>query len=299
MQNFQLEKKQNIYKINFFAMASPCEVLLYTEDQALVEKIAQQVIAETRRIENKYSRYRQGNLCWRMNHSKGEKVAIDQETYFLLTYAKNLFELSQKCFDITSGVLRKAWRFESGSKPPSAEKINKLLPYIGFEKINFDEEYFCLPELMEIDFGGIGKEYCVDQVAELITPICQQNGVSFLINFGGDLRAGCFDDNHSPWIVGVEGVVDHNQMPLVIEVSQGSIATSGTNKRMFEFNKKRYTHILNPKTGYPIENTPISVSVFANSCSLAGGMSTLAMLQGEDAENFLKENKVKHICCWP
>ena len=313
MSDFKILKKDQYYKILFHAMASPCELLLYCENKQLAIKIVQQAVTETKRFEAKFSRYIINNVCWQLNHSYKEKINIDQETYKLLIYAKQLFELSDGLFDITSGVLRKIWRFEKGAKPPSQAQIKQHLPLINFNKVHFNkcnfneahintnrsEHYeFSLPEKMEIDFGGIGKEYCVDSVVRLISPLCQENQISFLVNFGGDLMAVSYDPSHPPWHVGLESIQDGTQAESVIAISQGAIATSGTTKRQFEYQGKRYAHIINPKTGWPIDNAPRSVSVFASSCSLAGGMSSLAQLQGDKAESFLKDNNVKYICCW-
>lgn len=298
MTDYQLLKQQNIFKIVFNAMANACEILLYTQNKKLAQQIAQLSIAETRRIENKFSRYQKNNLCWKMNHSHGKAVSIDQETALLLTYSQQLFELSEGLFDITSGVLRKIWQFKAGMKPPSQAQINELLPYIGFNQIQFNQQSFTLPKSMQIDFGGVGKEYCVDAVSKIIEPICSQEKVSYLVNFGGDLIAKNYNQDHPAWIVGLENVVEGKKAQAIIEVSQGAIATSGSTKNVFEYKGKSYAHILNPKTGYPIEGAPRSVSVFAQTCSLAGGMSTLAQLQGAQAETFLQNNNIKHICCW-
>lgn len=295
---YQLSRENQHSKISFQAMASPCEVLLTTFDQSLIKEIAEKTCSETRRIEQKFSRYVKNNLCWQMNQSHGQPVTIDQETFQLLNFAKNMYQLSDGKFDITSGVLRKIWQFKPQAKPPSQIEINNLLPLIGFEKINYDEITFTMPEGMEIDFGGIGKEYCVDFITNTITPICKQHQINFLVNFGGDLSANQHKDNFEGWKVGLENADNPQLADTVIDIKQGAVATSGSTKRFFEYQGKTYSHILNPLTGKTIEGGPRSVSVFAQSCVLAGSMSTLALLQGAQAEDFLKENQVKYICCW-
>jgi len=298
MTDYQVIKKNNYFAVEFQAMASPCEVLLYSDNKKLVRKLAKIVVDETKRIEAKYSRYQKDNLCWELNHSNGEPIAIDLETYKLLEYAKQLYQLSDFQFDITSGVLRKIWQFKPGAKPPTQNSIKQILPSIGFDKIQYNQQTFTMPQGMEVDFGGIGKEYCVDSAASLISPLCEKEKISFLVNFGGDLIAVNNNSSHPSWTVGLENVGSQDKSQTVIEVSQGAIATSGSTKRVFEYQGKQYTHILNPITGYPVEDAPRSVSVFAQTCSLAGGMSTLAQLKGSEAESFLKDCQVKYICCW-
>jgi len=298
MLNYQLTHHKNYSKISFEAMASPCEVLIRNLEPLFCHKIAQMVYLETKRIENKFSRYITGNLVDRMNNSQGQPLEIDQECFNLLEYARNLFEISDGLFDITSGVLRKGWKFHPNSIPPTKNQIEALKKHIGFDRINYDDKYFSLPKSMQIDFGGIGKEYAVDQVANVIRPVCEKRQSSFLINFGGDLSAEKYNAQDPDWIVGLESATNDEQAESVISLSRGSVATSGTTKRFLQYQGKRYGHLLNPKTGYPVEGAPRSITAFASSCVLAGSFSSLAMLQGVHAENFLKEQGVKYICIW-
>jgi len=298
MPEIQITFHKNYSRIAFQAMASPCEVLIRSTRKTFCEKLAKLIIAETRRIENKFSRYIEGNLVSQMNHSNNEKVVIDQETFQLLEYAKNLFELSDGLFDITSGVLREIWHFTENSQPPSAKEITAILEKIGFQYLSYSNHSFRMPTDMQIDFGGIGKEYAVDQVTNLVAPFCQPDKVSYLVNFGGDLTAVKLKENDPPWVVGLESAKNHSEAESVIKISQGSVATSGNTKRFLKYNGKVYGHLLNPKTGYPIEGAPQSITAFSDSCILAGSYSSLAMLQGSQAESFLVEQQIKHRCLW-
>jgi thiamine biosynthesis lipoprotein len=294
---FSLSVKGDVSKITFNAMASPCEILIYTKDRYLPEQIAHISTSEIYRIETKYSRYQSHNLCSKMNQSHGKKVSIDHETFLLLEYAKQLYQLSHGLFDITSGSLRRLWHFIEGSTPPSKKAIKKILPLIGFNKIHYSTKSFLMPALMEIDLGGIGKEYAVDKVSQLISLRCKQTKSSFLINLGGDLSAASFNSDHPSWRVGLESLNDKNNK-IMVELKQGAIATSGNTQRFFYYQGKKYSHILNPKTGKPIDGAPQLISVFAKTCTLAGGMSTIAQLQGKEAENFLIDNSIRYICSW-
>lgn len=298
MQNYQLTHHKSYSKIAYEAMASPCEILLRNLDPDFCNQIAKKAYLETKRIENKFSRYITGNLVDRMNNNHGQPVQIDQECFKLLEYAKNLFEISDELFDITSGVLRKGWKFHPDSIPPTKNEINLLKKHIGFDRLSYDAKYFSMPKAMQIDFGGIGKEYAVDQVANIIRPSCEKSLTSFLVNFGGDLSSEKYNAQDPAWVVGLESAKNDSQTDTVITLSSGSVATSGTSKRFLEYQGKRYGHLLNPKTGYPIEGAPCSITAFASSCVLAGSFSSLAMLQGVHAENFLKEQDVKYICLW-
>lgn len=270
-------------------MASPCELLIETADSQLAESLGVLASKEALRIERKFSRYRDDNIIYRINHSRSGKVKVDDETANLLDYAKFCYDLSEGLFDITSGVLGKAWRFDGRTAVPAENSINALLAYVGWEKLDWSRPYLRLQDCMQIDLGGIGKEYAVDRVAGLMQ---RQTDSSVLINFGGDLVCTGPRKNGQGWQVGIEQPdYDNSSGSAVanrlIEISQGGIATSGDARRHIVKDGKRYGHILHPKTGWPVPDAPCSVTVAAASCTEAGILATLAMLHGQQAEAFL------------
>jgi len=228
--------------------------------------------------------------------NSGEKICVDEETQRLLNYANFCWQESGGMFDITSGVLRKVWKFSGAqSLPPETEALNALLPRIGWEKVHWQPPSFQLPEGMEVDFGGIGKEYAVDQaLLKAKQKLAPQACV--LINFGGDI-AVCSGENAlaTPWQVGIEQP-DHDQAMAAISLSRGALATSGDARRYVMIHGERYGHILNPKTGWPIKGAPRSVTVLSSTCIEAGTMATIAMLQGSLAEVFLADCEVRSWC---
>lgn len=275
-------------------MASPCELLIDTQDPQLAEQLTSIAFIECQRIEQKYSRYRRGNLVDAINNSKGQPVAIDEETFRLLAFANTCYELSEGLFDITSGVLRKAWKFDGSDNLPTLGAVKELMPYIGWEKVTFDQSSITLKQSMELDFGGIGKEYAVDSVAKL----CAKHApnVSVVVNFGGDIQVTCPRQNNQAWLIGIESFESQQKTQKVLSIQQGGLATSGDARRYLLKDGVRYGHILNPKTGYPIEHSARSVTVATTHCIQAGLLATLALLQGQDAEAFLHQQKVKYWC---
>jgi thiamine biosynthesis lipoprotein len=137
---------------------------------------------------------------------------------------------------------------------------------------------------MEIDLGGICKEYAVDRAAMAITA---ESDCPALINFGGDLRTTRAKVN-ARWAVAIESMDPAKASGGLLKIDQGAIATSGDAKRFLLRGGKRYSHILDPRTGWPVEHPPRSVTVAAHTCVQAGTLSTLAMLLGPGAEAFLK-----------
>lgn len=286
--NYELSRHESYVSTRFQAMASPCEFLFDTRDESLALSLAEKGIAEVKRIEHKFSRYQKANLCERINTADGARVVIDHECYRLLQFAQTCFELSDGMFDLTSGVLRGAWKFDCSDKIPSQRQIDALLPLVGWQKVRFNEHSIQMQPGMEIDFGGIGKEYAVSVVADVCRTFAPE--LSVLINLGGDIQVTKPRNQGLPWYVGIENHKD------VIPIIQGALATSGDVKRFLLNNGKRYSHILNPKTGWPIMNAPSSVTTHAPLCVQAGCLATLALLNGKNAEHFLQSQDVKYWC---
>lgn len=286
-----ITKRDDGYFIQFDAMASPCEVIVETHDRTIAENIGKLVAAEVWRIEDKYSRYNPISLCSKINQSKGKPIAIDDETLALLNFANTCYELSDGTFDITSGVLRNVWCFDCSDNIPSRQAVSQIMINVGWRKIKYNEKQIVLPRNMEIDFGGIGKEYAVDRSLILIKALTKQ---PTLVNLGGDLATNSPRKNGQPWQVGVEhpGFIDKKRM--VVSLYKGALATSGDAKRYLLKNGLRYSHILNTKTGWPIENAPRSMTVSAPQCIQAGLLATLSQMQGESAETFLSEQDIKY-----
>lgn len=273
----------------FQAMASPCEVLIDSEDEALARRIADTVAAEAWRIETTFSRYRDDNIVYRINNANGEQVEVDAETAQLLDFAEQAYQLSDGAFDLSSGVLRRAWKFDGSDCLPGQSQIDELLSIVGWDKLRWQSPVLCLQPGMEIDFGGIGKEYAVDRAASLVRAFTD---TPILINFGGDLFATAPPAGQPHWLVGVENI--GGLQSAMIQLQRGGLATSGDARRFLLNNGKRYPHVLNPRTGWPVMDAPRSVTVAAGSCVEAGLLATLAMLSGREAESFLAAQDVLH-----
>jgi thiamine biosynthesis lipoprotein len=284
-------KEPTHFAAHFTAMASPCEVLIETSKESLAVRIANVVAECARRIERKFSRYRNDSVIHRINTSAGEPIAIDDETANLLDFAATLTQLSEGRFDITSGLLRRVWTFDGGNAVPTQESIDALLPSIGWHKVQWQRPILQLLAGMQIDFGGIGKEYAVDAACSAIDEIA--SGVSCLVNFGGDVAVRHARHDGEPWRVGIEHTQHVRGATRIVKLARGAIATSGDSRRFVLKEGRRYSHILDATTGWPIEGAPHSITVIADSCTQAGTITTLAMLQGTSAERFLRDAGVQ------
>lgn len=268
-------------------MASPCEVLVDgAQTTAEIREITEVAAAEAWRVEDLWSRYRTDNVVHRINTAQGEPVGVDEETARFLDYAAHLHDWSGGLFDVTSGVLRRVWRFDGSDRVPSPEAIAALMPLVGWRRVDWCSPVLQMPAGMEIDFGGIGKEYAVDRALALILGRWPQRAV--LVNFGGDLAASAPRASGEPWRVGLEapGHTDAGAMALY----RGAIASSGDAHRFLLRDGVRYSHLLDPRSGQAVIGAPRTVTVRAASCTEAGVLASLALLHGADAARFLEES---------
>lgn len=275
-------------------MASHCEVRVYAGDEATARRWADAGIAEVRRIEAKYSRYREDSVISAINRAAGASpVEVDGETASLLDFGAQLHAQSGGLFDLSSGILRRAWDFKAGRVPAQSE-IDRLLPLIGWSKIEWQARRIFLPRAgMEIDFGGIGKEYAADRAATVITERGARHG---LVNLGGDVTVIGPHADGAAWRIAVQDPRGQAGATVAyLNVQQGAMATSGDYERYFMQNGRRYSHLLDPSTGWPVEHWR-SVSVVAPLAIAAGACATVAMLKPVDAAlRFLDDQGVRFL----
>jgi thiamine biosynthesis lipoprotein len=270
----------------FSAMGSPCELQFYAENDVLSQKIAQQIINDVQRLERKYSRYRPDSFLSQINQTaaSGGSISVDAETASLLNYAQTCYELSDGLFDITSGILRKAWQFDSDVLPDD-KLIQSLLNRIGWQKLQLENLILTFSQAeMELDFGGIVKEYAADRAATL----CLNAGISHgIINLGGDIKIIGVHPDSKAWRIGIQHPRDKTKIWKTLKLKRGALASSGDYERCMVIDGVRYGHILNPKTGYPVQYFA-AVSVVADLCVIAGSAATITMLKEKDGEKWLK-----------
>jgi len=250
----------------FQAMGSPCEVLTDGGDKQEAHAVAFAVAVEAWRIEDKFSRYLHGNIIHRINTAEGRAVEVDSETAGLIDFAATLFEISEGRFDITSGVLRTAWTFDGSDNIPQQDTIDAAMRHVGWQQATWQDPQLNLAPGMEIDLGGIGKEYAVDRCTEIAKEAGQ---VAAMVNFGGDLAVTGAPASRDAWKVGIEGPTPDAAERLV-ELRQGALATSGDARRFLSRGGVRYSHILDPTTGWPVPDAPSSITVAADTCTRRG-----------------------------
>ena len=240
-------------------------------------------VEEIRRFERKYSRYREDSVTTAINRAAGvEPTCIDEETASLLKYAAVCYEQSNGAFDITSGVFRRVWH-RGRQTLPSHGEIHACLTKVGWDKVQHSDGkvYLSVPG-MELDFGGVVKEYAADAAAVLARRLGIRHG---LINLGGDICIVGPQASDEPWPIGIVHPLKTNSPIATVWLLEGALATSGGYERFMEIEGRRYNHLIDPRTGWPIDGL-LSVSVVAAQAIVAGSIASVALLQQQ--ENGLK-----------
>jgi thiamine biosynthesis lipoprotein len=273
-------------------MAGVHAITVDADDESRARAAIDAAIADVLRIEAKYSRYRDDSVTTSINRAAGRhEVAIDGETSALLRYADHCHALSGGRFDISSGVLRRVWDFRRDPpRVPETAEIDAVRELIGWQHVQWSERAVRLAKPgMELDFGGIGKEYAADRASTIL----QERGIAHsLVNLGGDVRAVGGQANGSPWHIGIRHPREPEPAVIAsVDVAEGAIATSGDYERYFELGGRRYCHLLDARTGMPVSAWQ-SMSVAAPLAVVAGSCSTIAMLLEEGAPAFLQTQGV-------
>lgn len=286
-------EKMHECRYQFFALGSDCELRLFAVEKASAHEAAVAVSNEITRIEARYSRFRADSELSRINAAgkAGGSVDVDPETAGLIDYAFACYCKSDGLFDISSGLLRRAWDFASG-RLPNPDAIVELLPLIGLDKIKWSPPRLSFEIAgMELDLGGIGKEYAADRAAGICAAMGVQHG---LVDLGGDFRVIGAQPDGAPWRIGIRDPRNPTTGIATVELDAGGLATSGDYERYIEVEGQRYCHILDPRTGWPARGLS-SVTVIASDCLFAGTLATTAMLKGRDGAGWLHALNVRHI----
>jgi len=262
-------------------MGGPARLVINgTPEQKLdLRSAAQEARTLLQALEARYSRYQPESIVSVINQRAGSGVftEVDAETRALLDLAGRLWDASGGLFDITSGPLRQAWDFrtDGAADPTQIESARRL---VGWEQIEWQASSLHLPTPgMEIDLGGLAKEYAADSVISLMRGL---NVASALIELAGDVATIGDSEDGTPWRVGIQDPDGVGSL-CTVQLSNAAIATSGNYARRIDYGGKQYGHLLNPQTGWPVEG-PSGVSVLDSHCLTAGAVATVACLHSEE-----------------
>jgi thiamine biosynthesis lipoprotein len=268
-------------RVTFPALGTNCEIQYAApagEPQA--KEFERAAIGWVNAFEAKYSRFKPDSLVSRINAAAGRDwVEVDAEMETLLQLCDTLYFMTQGIMDPTALPLIKLWDYKAANpRVPSAEEIAAAKALVGWKKIQRAPGKIFLPAAgMALDFGGFGKEYAIDFVAQIAL---QRGLTSALVDFGHDMRALGAPPGRPAWHIGLEDPRKSGTTSGSMAIVGRGVASSGDYIRGFTIGGKRYGHIIDPRTGWPVANGCMQATVVASSCLQAGVLSTTAFVLG-------------------
>lgn len=244
-------------------------------------QVLQDALQECGRYEALLSRTIEGSDVWNINHAQGKPVTVSDDTLEILECARQVSTLSGGLFDVTIAPVSTLWDFTSGAAVlPEAEAIAEAARLVDISKLTIEGNAVTLPEGMMIDLGGIAKGYIADAVKGYL----EQRGVkSAILSFGGNIVAIGKKPDGKPWKVGIQDIdKPTGEYMLVARNFGGSTVTSGIYERGFDLDGVRYHHILDPNTGWPVQNELASVTIFSESSMWGDALATGAFALGTE-----------------
>ncbi|MBR5513380.1 MAG: FAD:protein FMN transferase [Ruminococcus sp.] len=263
---------------DIFAMDTYMNIVAYGENADITLNSAE---SEIYRLEKILSVTDENSEVYKLNNSHGKTVAVCEDFVNLLDFSTGFAEKTEGYFDISIYPLLRLWGFTTGDyKIPTQEEIDNMLKYVDYSKINTNENEVTLPSGFEVDFGAVAKGYTSDKVADIL----KENGIkSAIINLGGNVHALGKKPDGSMWNVAVTNPLSPDDTLGILMVTDKAVVTSGNYQRYFTGDDgKNYCHIINPFTGYPVENGLASVTVIGESGLMCDTLSTALFVMGKE-----------------
>ncbi|QIH37663.1 FAD:protein FMN transferase [Flavobacterium sp. Sr18] len=288
---------QITHKRRLFMLGSPFEVTAVAKDTIKANEYIDLAIVEVKRIENLISDWIPTTQISEVNRNAGIKpVKVDTEVFELVERAIKISQITNGAFDISYASMDKIWKFDGSMKVmPTEEAIKKSVAKIGYKNIILNPKQhtiFLKLEGMKLGLGGIGQGYIADKVKDLLF---SKGCVSGIINVSGDINAWGKQPDGKPWTVGIVNPLNKNKIFATFPIEDSAVETSGSYEKYVIFNGIRYSHIIDPRTGYPAKGV-VSVSVFAKQTEIADALATGIFVLGVDVGLDLV-NQIKGIEC--
>ena len=288
---------QQIFKKKQILLGSPFEITVVAKDSVEGNYFTSLAIDEVKRIENLISDWIATTQISLVNQNAGiQPLKVDQEVYDLVERAIKISKLTSGAFDISYASMDRIWKFDGSMKEmPSKEAIQKSVEKVGYQNIilnSQDTTIFLKNKGMKLGLGGIGQGYIADKIKVLL----QLKGCkSGLVNVSGDINAWGKQPDGQSWTVGIVNPMNKNKVFATFPLDDSAVETSGSYEKYVTFNGKRYSHIIDPRTGYPATGI-VSVSVFAKQTEIADALATGIFVLGVEVGLDLV-NQLKGIGC--
>jgi len=274
---------QNVVHETMTLMGSRFDITVVSSTKLEGESYIKTAVYEIKRIENLISSWDSKSQTSQIIRNAGIKpVKVDNELFQLIKRSINISKLTNGAFDISYASMDKVWLFNGKmTQMPSEEEIKKSVSKVGYENIILNEKdttVFLKQEGMKIGFGAIGKGYAADKAKGLL----MSKGVTAgIINASGDLATWGKQPDGKDWMVGIVNPLNKSHIFSWMPVYDSSVVTSGNYEKYVKFNDKIYTHIINPKTGYPATGI-LSVTIFTKFAELADALATSVFVMGKE-----------------
>jgi len=278
--SMQTEARGDFYRICCRAMSTPANIVFVAASAALAQNFQRSAIDWIARFEARYSRFLPESIVGQINaRSGGDWLEIDEDTDRLLSLCDRMHSLTRRVFDPAALPLLRIWDWKA--QPPRIPAESAILAareISGWEKVQRRPRAIRLPIAgMGIDLGGIGKEFAVDHLLSM----ARQFGISdAMVDIGQDIRVSGHPPAKDAWYIGLEEPDRPGECWTAVRLTDHAVATSGNYFRSFTVDGRRYGHILDPRTGFPVSNDCQSVSVIAPNCVTAGILSTAGFILG-------------------
>lgn len=288
---------QQVFKKKKSLLGSPFEITVVATDSVQANQFVNMAFDEVTRIEHLISDWIPTTQISKVNQQAGiAAVKVDLEVFELVERALKISKLTDGAFDISYASMDKIWKFDGSMKTmPTEEAIKKSVAKVGYEHILLDANnttIFLEKEGMKLGLGGIGQGYIADKIKALL----QKNGcTSGLVNVSGDINTWGKQPNGADWSVGIVNPMNKNKVFATFPLYDSAVETSGSYEKYVTFNGKRYSHIIDPRNGYPATGI-VSVSVFAKQTELADALATGIFVLGVEVGLDLV-NQLKGIGC--
>ena len=288
---------QMTHKRKLSMLGSPLEITVVARDTIQGNQFIDLAITEVKRIEYLISDWIPSTQISQVNKNAGSKpVKVDKEVFDLVGRAIKVSQITSGAFDISYASMDKIWKFDGSMKAmPTEEAIKKSVSKIGYKNIILDSKaqtIFLKNEGMKLGLGGIGQGYIADKVKELLFSKGCNSGI---VNVSGDINAWGRQPDGNPWTVGIVNPLNKNKVFATFPLEDSAVETSGNYEKYVIFNGIRYSHIIDPRTGYPAQGV-VSVSVFAKQTEIADALATGIFVMGVEVGIDLV-NQLKGVEC--
>ena len=288
---------QRVKRRTLKLMGSRFDITVVANDSIAANHYIGIAINEISRIEKLISSWDGKSQTSQIIKNAGIKpVKVDKELFELINRSMAISRLTDGAFDITYASMDKIWKFDGSMKEmPSDSQIKASVSKVGFQNIILDKEkqtVYLKLKGMKIGFGAIGKGYAADKAKALLI---SKGVVAGVINASGDMNTWGKQPNGEDWKVAITNPLNKNNAFALLPITDGAVVTSGNYERYVTFNGKRYTHIIDPKTGYPSSGI-VSTTVFAPKAELADALATSVFVMGVDV-GLNRINQLPNVEC--